>query len=202
MRRLLPLALMSLAAACDGGGREAPSASTEPSTTKEVSAPPAPAPRPPSAAPVLTSEGYGPVRIGMREAQARAVLGPDVRDDTKDSAAAGMDTAACHHIWVGAEPKDVVYMVEAGRVTRITVTGGGVKTGEGLALGATEAAVRAAYGDRLEVEPHAYVEAPAKYLTAWTVPERRGVRYETDFEGLVSGIHAGGPSIRYIEGCS
>ena len=95
-------------------------------------------------------------------------------------------------------------MIEDGRVSRITVASGGkaVRTGEGLRLGATEAAVRAAYRDKLEVEPHKYVNAPAKYLTAWAVPGERGVRYETDSEGLVSEIHAGGPSIRYVEGCS
>ena len=72
--------------------------------------------------------------------------------------------------------------------------------------------MRAAYGDRLHAEPHHYLELPAEYLTVWAVgdpgdepytedPAARGIRYETDLDRRVETIHAGGPSIQYVEGC-
>ena len=62
--------------------------------------------------------------------------------------------------------------------------------------------MRAAYGRALQVEPHEYIGEPAHYLTVWTVPDKRGVRYETDEKGIVRQMHAGTETIRYIEGCS
>ena len=75
-------------------------------------------------------------------------------------------------------------------------------TAEGVRVGQTEAQVRAAYGRRVVSEPHHYVEAPARYLTVWTVRDRRGLVFETDASRRVTAIHGGGPAIRYIEGCS
>lgn len=201
MRRLLPLAVLGLLAGCGRGGSDPePQSGPAPSATTATAEAGRPVETPHLA---LTADGYGPVTIGMSEAEARRALGPDVRDDLQNGLSAGEGPDACHFLWVGEELGDVVYMIEDQRISRITVTNkGGVKTDKGLGLGATEAAVRAAYGDKLEVEPHHYINAPAKYLTAWTIPDQRGVRYETDAEGLVSEIHAGGPSIRYIEGCA
>jgi hypothetical protein len=62
-------------------------------------------------------------------------------------------------------------------------------------------------------EPHKYVDG-AEYITSWTIgapanpttfvqdASARGIRYETDAQGVVTGIHAGGPSIQNVEGCS
>ena len=54
--------------------------------------------------------------------------------------------------------------------------------------------------------PHKYVSAPAEYITVWTSGSggegSLGVVYEVGEAGTVTAIHAGGPAIRYVEGCS
>ena len=69
-----------------------------------------------------------------------------------------------------------------------------------------------AYGAGAVASPHEYVEKPAAYLDVWvvgsggeafvTAPSARGIRYEIDEKTVVSPIHAGGPSIQYVEGCA
>jgi hypothetical protein len=53
---------------------------------------------------------------------------------------------------------------------------------------------------------------PAAYLIAWNGGPRsesyvedqaaRGISYEVGSDGRVQAIHAGGPSIQYVEGCA
>ena len=193
MRLLLPLLVAGLLAGCERGGGE-PDAQPTPAGREAA------ADTRPASGPVLSADGYGPVTIGMSEAEARQVLGPQVQDNFS---AADEGADPCRFIWVGEEPRDVVYMVEDQRISRITVAAPrGATTDKGLALGATEADVRKVYGDRLEVGPSATMNPPAKALTVWKVPGERGLRYETDAEGRVSEIDAGGPSIRRVAACS
>ena len=124
-------------------------------------------------------------------------------EDAQPDAVGGADPAQCDEFRPKDAPAGTLVMVENGRLTRISlIRDSKVSTDRDLKLGATEAQVRAAYGGRLIVEPHKYVDAPARYLLAWTTPDERGVLYETDGEGVVRAIRAGGPSIRYVEGCA
>jgi hypothetical protein len=94
-------------------------------------------------------------------------------------------------------------MFEDRALARVSAWDGStVAVAEGIRVGATEAAVRAAFGSRITEEPHQYEAAPAKYLTVWTTPRRRGVRFEINSQGVVGAIHAGGPQIEYVEGCA
>ena len=185
MGRGLPLVLALLLCACGGGQ---PDESEETETTGAAAAP--------ARAPALTPEGYGPVRIGMTEAEALRALG----DEAQGGSGA---TGDCHLLWSGQAPANLVYMVEGGRVTRVTAhLDSAVKTDRGVGVGDLEAAVQAAYPEGLEVTPHKYIGEPAHYLTIWTVPGQRGVRFETDAQGIVREVHAGDRTIEYVEGCS
>lgn len=103
-------------------------------------------------------------------------------------------------------------MIENGRLTRISVINNSpVKTDRGIGLGATVAAVREAYGDDLRSQAHKYEDPPAHYLTSLSQDGReegenlqsaRGIRFEMNGTGKVVLIHAGGPSIKYVEGCA
>jgi hypothetical protein len=206
VRRLTLAAALVLLAACEPRREPAPQATApappEPAAAAEPAlAGPAVAPEARVAvAAALTPDGYGPVRIGMTEAEARAALGGQVASDADTGV-----NETCHHIWAGPRNalSSLVYMVENGRVSRVTAhLDSRVKTDRGLGVGDTEAQVRAAYPTGLEVEPHHYIGEPAHYLTFWTEPGRRGVRYETDERGIVREVHAGDRSIRYIEGCA
>jgi hypothetical protein len=159
---------------------------------------------------VLTPQGLGPLRIGMSRAEVVKTLG----EDSDPDAVGGPDPESCDEFRPARAPKGMLVMIEAGRLTRISVTEGtGVTTDRSLAVGAPASAVRAAYGDTLRSGPHKYEAPPAGYLTAWATDapkdERgpapttaRGIRYEVGTDGKVKSVSAGGPSIEYVEGCA
>jgi len=151
----------------------------------------------PAAVPPLTPDGWGELRIGMSEAEAvhkfRLIVPSD--DD-------GVSSYACRELAFPEGGPDLVAMAENGRITRISVfRDSAIRTERGFGVGSREAEIRKAYGRNLRVKTHAYDEEPVHYLTAWTVPGKRGVRFETDQKGVVRTVHVGGPSIQYIEGC-
>jgi len=191
LSRLTAASLSVLLIAACGQPVEPASAPAEPA------APAAPAaPQPPAM--VLTPAGLGPVAIGMTEAQVRAALGADrIEGDT------GSDFDTCKEMQLKGDLAGTWVMFEDGKVTRVSIgEGSTVKTDKGLGLGATADQVRAAYGAAVKAEPHKYEGPPAEYLTIWAVPDKSGVQYETNEQRVVKTIHAGGPSILYIEGCA
>ncbi|MGA9582431.1 MAG: hypothetical protein WBR13_10740 [Allosphingosinicella sp.] len=208
MRRFALAAALLLAGCGAGGsgGAENEAAPVEPVAAAEAPAPAAEAP----AADVLTAEGFGPLRIGMSRAEVVKALG----EDSDPDAVGGPDPESCDEFRPARAPEDMLVMIERGRLTGIALVGGSkVATDRGLRLGAGAAAVRAAYGEALRAEPHKYVEAPAEYMTFWTkeAPAKgqyadaagaRGIRYEIGRDGKVESIHAGGPSLQYVEGCA
>lgn len=94
-------------------------------------------------------------------------------------------------------------ILEGGVVRRITVgQRSTVKVVEGIGVGSSEKDVVAAFPG-FRSEPHKYVEAPAKYLTA---PNAAGgdvaLRFEIGQDGKVSMMHVGTmPVLGYVEGC-
>lgn len=103
-------------------------------------------------------------------------------------------------------------MMENGRLSRVSlINASAVKDARGLGLGDPAAAVKSAYGASAVASPHKYQPAPVEYVTVWSKggsgagyvenPAARGIVYEVDGEGRVGTIHAGGPSIQYVEGC-
>lgn len=142
----------------------------------------------------ITSEGWGPLRVGMTWAQARRAQPGLNRDLTM-----GLE---CYEATVPGQT-GLYVMFEAGRLARVSAAENSrVAAGRGLHVGSTEAQVRAAYGRAIQSEPHHYQDAPARYLTIWTVRGQRGLRFETDEHRRVTAIHGGGPAIQYVEGCA
>lgn len=179
-------------------------------TAAPTSATPAPpAAQQPQGPPVLTAQGWGPLKVGMTRAEITAALGPDANPN----AVGGADPEQCDQFRPARAPEGMLVMVEAGRLTRISLLRAArVKTDRGLGLGASAAEVRAVYGKQVHSTPHKYGEPPQEYLTVWATgggpadrlvpPQSRGIVYEVDGGGKVGAIHAGGPSILYVEGCS
>lgn len=175
-----------------------------------------PATATPPAADAITSEGWGPLRIGMTRDQVIAALGPDANPN----AVGGPDPQACDICHPANGPDGLFVMIQRNVLTRITLQDNTtLKTDRGFGIGDNAAAIKAAYGADAHVEPHHYLGLPAEYITVWTntggavpnergwipensTPNARGIRYETNAEGAVTEIHAGGPSIQYVEGCS
>jgi hypothetical protein len=155
---------------------------------------------------VLTADGIGPLKIGMTQAEVIAAVG-----DTRTPDAADIP-GECREFQPQRAPDGVWVMIEEGKLTRITLSElSTVKTDKGFGLGDKPDAVKAAYPDA-KATPHKYQDKPAEYITWWRGGPRaeayvqdeaaRGIVYEIDGTGKVGAIHAGGPSIQYVEGCA
>jgi len=147
--------------------------------------------------------------IGMTLAEVNAALGPD----SDPEAIGGPDPESCDQFRPGRAPEGMLAMIEEGRLTRISlIDDSKVKTDRDLGIGIPASVVRATYGSALQTTPHKYQEAPAEYLTIWAKgggpidravpPHSRGIQYVVDSTGKVETIHAGVPSILYVEGCA
>jgi hypothetical protein len=188
-------------AACSG---EAPApADTTPTPAAEATPPPA------ADANALTSTGWGPLKIGMTLAEVTAAAGPDSNPDD----VGGPEPEYCDQFRPANAPEGLLVMIEQGKLTRISlIEMSPLKTDKGLGIGDTAAAVKAAYGSSAQTGPHKYQDAPAEYITVWDGGPRaepyvqdetaRGLVYEIDGTGKVGAIHAGSPSIQYVEGCA
>jgi hypothetical protein len=158
--------------------------------------------------PVLTPDGWGPLRIGMTRAEVEEAVGPP------DADGGWLEPETCDEYRPARAPAGLYVMILEGRLARISVREPTVATERGIAPGAPAEAVRRAYGDALSVSPHRYLAPEGEYLTAWNDgrrvaaseyvedPAARGIRYEIDTDGLVEAIHGGGPSIQLVEGCA
>ncbi|MXO76069.1 hypothetical protein GRI40_12670 [Altererythrobacter aerius] len=197
---IVPLAGLLLAAACSSPEPaaqpdEAPRG--EPATvTPAPREPDAAATVPPasdaadSAANVLTLEGLGDLLIGR----------PVPADSSFASRGAQVPGTDCRTMTSRSYP-DVYALIQDGQVRRVTVAGDSpVTLAGGIGVGATEAAVEAAYPGLVE-DAHEYVAAPGKYLTQPGSGAR--LRFEIDSDRRVSAIHAGlMPQLGYVEGCA
>ena len=144
----------------------------------------------------ITPDGLGPVRIGMTQAEVARALRTKLVGEAIDDENVCVEKAS-------PALRGVYFMFEERKLSRISVAAPSrATTPRGIAIGATAAQVRRAYPKGLQAEPHEYLELPAEYLTFWTVKDKRGVRFVTDLKRRVQTIHAGGPSIQYVEGCA
>lgn len=162
---------------------------------------------PAAASDAITAEGWGPLKIGMTKDEVIAAAG-----DTRNPDAAGIP-GDCLEFQPKNVPENLWVMLEAGKLTRITIADmSTLKTDKGLGLGDTAETVKTAYGAAAVATPHKYQDKPAEYITVWNGGPRkepyvedeaaRGLVYEIDGTGKVGAIHAGGPSIQYVEGCA
>lgn len=168
-------------------------------------APVAPAAPAPEAA--LTMEGFGAVRIGMTIPEAERALGTHLKMvylEENDPNACGSGERAD-----GKNP-DVFYMVEDKHIVRIDVTkldegtpsNPPVRTAAHIGIGSTEAEIRKAYGARVKVQPHPYLEQSGHYMVVKSADGKTGIIFETE-NGKVVSFRAGAyPAVGYIEGCA
>lgn len=151
---------------------------------------------------VLTAEGWQGMIIGMSRDEVVAAMG----EDANPEAVNGADPAQCEQFRPANAPEGMLAMLERGRLSRISLSNPAqVETEGGLSVGDSAASVKSHFGSRVSARPHKYVSAPAEYLTVWfgesTGVNARGIVYEIGEDGRVVHVHAGGPSITYVEGC-
>lgn len=214
MKSILP-AMLSIAAAMSLGAcnadrsatpaaEPAPAAAT-PAQPGDAAQPATPAPTPPPGATpevpppgsgLARYDGYGDMRFGMSEDEARKAWG---------GALNGEPGAGCHYLnpaWEKA-PSYFAFMFDGGKFVRYDVGNDREIAPGGGRRGMTEAEIDAAYPGRVQKSAHKYVDG-GKYLRIKADDGGDGVLvFETDATGKVSEWHAGvAPQVDYIEGCS
>jgi len=149
----------------------------------------APAPR------TLGPQGYGPVRVGMPVAAAERALGAKLAVVWFDE----HDRACGYARRRDGRERDVAYMVEKGRISRVDIEAPRVRTAAGIGIGSAAAQVRKAYGRAIRVSPNAYSDG--RYFTV-RGPAGHGLVFEIE-GGKVAAMRGGRfPSVSYIEGCA
>ena len=151
----------------------------------------------------LTTQGLGPLRIGVRideAAEALTAFGATAGTLTLPVRVANGSTCG-YVLWRGG-PSGVRVMVVDKRIARIDVDSASIATTEGVRVGDTEARVRAAYGTRLVESPHKYVRG-GRYLSASSVDgdDSRRVVFETDGTRVMRYRAGVRPAVEYVEGC-
>lgn len=194
MKSILPATLalvVATLAACDADRPVAPDAA--PVATRSpagTDAPPAPG------SGLAHFDGYGDMRFGMTEDEARAAWGGALQGEAGEG---------CHYLnpaWKKA-PSYFAFMFDGGRFVRYDVGNDQEVAPGGGRRGMTEAQIDAAYPDRVVKSPHHYVDG-GKYLRVKAGDGSDGALvFETDAGGKVSEWHAGlAPQVDWIEGCS
>lgn len=192
MRHGPALLAVFLAAACaqseEGSAGREQAVDPAPPAARATESQPDPAPSP--GVLTLGAAGFGPFAVGQPVAQ----VGPSLREAER----IGED---CRLFSDPGLPGVWVMTDGAGTIQRVSVAGPStIETAEGIAVGATDAAVRSSY-PALRREPHEYTVGGANLYTAPS--GRAGLRFEMDGDGRVSEMSGGAPPfLGYAEGCA
>jgi len=152
-------------------------------------------------APTLSSKGLAPVEIGMSSDGLERVLRAKVPYSEYANNGCGVVTTR------EMEPLGLSFMIEAKRVTRISLDFYGtdprpleIKTDTGVGLGSTEEDVLKAYGTRARVEPNP--QDPTWHTIIVDDPDQtRAIIFETNGKSVKS-IRAGEyPDVASRTGC-
>lgn len=148
----------------------------------------------------ISHEGFGGARFGvgpdaLREAWSGELsrLGPD-------------EAGGCHYLF--PEPRKpesgygLAFMVEGDRFARIDVNMPGIVAPGGGEVGMSVERIRSMYGQRIEEQPHKYVEG-GRYLRVPAESGESAVVFEADADGRIQEWRLGvPPQVDYVEGCS
>lgn len=201
MSRHLLLSVLALALVACNPEPPTPSpvaeAATPPLDQPDHDVPPATAPNPTSDEPGLAHfDGYGDMRFGMSEAEARAAWGGELAGDAGEG---------CHYLHPAWEhpPAYFAFMFEGGKFVRYDVGNDSEVAPGGGRRGMDADAIRSLYDDRIEESPHKYVDGGSYLEVAAGDGSQRKLVFETDADGMVSAWRAGvEPQVGYVEGCS
>lgn len=137
----------------------------------------------------VTSNGVGPVRLGMRVPEVEAALGL-----TPGATGAG----ECEQRRLAGPVGEVVGMFIGHRLVRIDVVEPGIPTEAGVEAGDTATRVRERYPG-VQESPHKYTDG--QYLTV-TLDGNRRLIFETDGARVTRYRLGQMPEVEWVEGCA
>lgn len=140
----------------------------------------------------LTPDGIGPVKIGMTVEEVRSMIGPIEDDNTKDQ--------SCYFITPLRGPRGITFMIIDNRVARVDVIENSpILTDRGIGIGVSEAQIKKAYGENVEIGPHFYTDG--HYVRVSAPESKRLMLFETE-NGLIDTYRAGESyAVNFVEGC-
>jgi len=143
---------------------------------------------------VLTSEGLGPVKIGMSHAEVEKAAGTKLKLPKPEPGG----NCATAKIPGGKG----TFMFFDRRLVRIDIRQPGVTTAEGAAVGMTENELRKIYGKKAEFTPHRYGEGPGDHYVDVKLGKDRLLIFETMKQRVESFRIGTQEAAQLVEGCS
>ncbi|MBN3950748.1 MAG: hypothetical protein HWQ38_31480 [Nostoc sp. NMS7] len=145
----------------------------------------------------LSINGIGQVRVGMTVSQARKAAGTQLIGDSANN--------SCYYVKPQNEPKNLLFMVTKGRISRVDVRQNTqITTLKGAKIGDSEAQIKSLYPGQIKVTSHKYVQG-GHYLTF--IPKDRAnqnyrVVFETDGKRVTQFRSCKLPEVEFVEACS
>jgi hypothetical protein len=142
----------------------------------------------------VAETGWGPIRAGMSVADARTALGGQLPEPRNRE---------CDHLRPPQGPPGVLIMTVEGQVARVEVRDTTVATAAGARVGDTEARIHALYPNRVQTQPHKYVDGHYLIVRRGPGPDSLyRLVFETDRRRVTT--YRGGrfPEVEWVEGCS
>ncbi|MEH2399496.1 hypothetical protein [Nostoc sp.] len=145
----------------------------------------------------LFINGIGEVRVGMTVSQAAKAAATKLVGDPPNN--------SCYYVKPENEPKNLLFMVTKGRISRVDVRQNTqITTLKGAKIGDTEAQIKSLYPGQIKVTPHKYVQG-GHYLTF--IPkdganQNYRVVFETDGKRVTQFRSGKLPEVEFVEGCS
>lgn len=148
---------------------------------------------------VLSVNGMGPIRVGMRLREAEQSL------RARLAATGGAPNQRCYYVAMENGPPGVAFMVVKGVIARVDVEAPATNpTKAGARIGSSEAEIERLYPGRIEATPSEY--SPGGRYLRWKPEAAKfrnfGIVFETDGQ-QVTRMRAGRlPELNYVESCS
>lgn len=148
--------------------------------------------------PVVSGDGFGAVRFGMKIAEAEAALGVKLKNDP-----AANESDACRYYAPVDTFSGLLFMAASGVIVRLDVQETkDIITDKGAKIGDSEQHVLDLYKGRVRVEEHAYLGPEGHYLIVTGGDGKAQLVFDTDGKTVVSYRAGVEPQVQYIEGCS
>lgn len=145
----------------------------------------------------LTSDGLGPIKIGMTLDEAEKAS--HKKFSLRDPQSGMPEDESCFYTNLN-DIDSVSFMISYNKIVRININSGHIMTDLGAHIGLTEEELQIIYQDKLSKEKHKYIEK-GHYLTLHFPKEERAIRFETDGKKVMR-IYAGQEKeVEYTEDC-